>query len=112
VRIFIIASVAAISLAATSALASNNGTFGPNQGPVYNPGGPQIQPYDCWTGFNKGSVNGSPSGQFYAWECKTPTVVCPPPPPGMTGGMTNQVAVVSGKGEVFKYDCNYSVPPK
>ncbi len=111
-RIFVIASVAAFSLVGTFALASNNTTFGPAQNPGYNPGYPQIQPYDCATGFNKGSVNGSPSSQFYSWECKTPVVVCPPAPAGMTGGMANPVAVAQGKGEVFKYDCNYSVPPK
>jgi len=111
-RFSIFASVAVFAFASTCALASNNGTFGPAQGPVSNPGFPGLQPYDCATGFNKGPVNGSPSSQFYSWECKTPLVVCPPAPPGMTGGMQNPVAVVQGKGEVFKYDCNYSVPPK
>lgn len=101
--------VVALALTSGVAVASNNTTFGPNQGPVVNP---YLPPSDCATGFNKSGVTGSPSSGSYGWKCKTPLVLCPPAPPGMTGGLVTPTATPSGKGAVFSYFCSWSVPPK
>lgn len=97
----------------SAAFASNNGTFGPNQTVSGNvPQGPQLLISDCATGFTKSDVTGSPTGSSYGYECKTPLIVCPAAPAGMSGGMSNPAATPSGKGEVFKYYCSWIVPPK
>ena len=115
VKILTLAFASVLSLFASSALASNNGTFGPNQqvpGTGGNPYQPQITVTDCATGFDKSNVSGSPSSNSYSYECKTPLIVCPPAPAGLSGGMSGPVAVAQGKGEVFKYYCSWNVPPK
>jgi hypothetical protein len=110
-RFSMIACAGVIAAIGTVAFASNNTTFGPNQGPISNPGTP-FMPSDCATGFNKSGVTGSPGEGSYGWTCKTPLIVCPPAPPGMTGGLVTPTATPSGKGVVFKYFCSWNVPPK
>lgn len=100
-----------LSTVSTVALAGNQPTFGTSQGPVSNPG-IFVQPSDCATGFNKSGVTGSPTSGSYGWKCKTPLIVCPPAPPGMTGGLVTPTATPSGKGAVFQYFCSWIVPPK
>ncbi len=107
-----IACVGVFSVVSGYALASNmTGPVDQQQVPGTGPATNLIQIPDCAAGFNKSSVQGSPQSESYSWECKTPVIVCPAGPPGMSGGLQGPVAVASGKGEVFKYYCSWSIPP-
>jgi len=65
----------------------------------------------CGTGFAKGGAYGTPTGD-HGWTCSTPTLACPAPPAGMSGGTLGPKAVTLPSGVQFSYGCSYRQLPK